>query len=36
MHAHLILLVLEVALHGRSANMLLRGIQVISRVLEFL
>ena len=35
-HAHLILLVLEVALHDRSATMLLAGIQAISRFLEFL
>ena len=34
-HAHLILLDLEVALHDRSAIVLLRGIQAISRSFEF-
>ena len=35
-HAHLILLVLEVALHDRSAIVLLREIQLISCFFEFL
>ena len=35
-HAHVILLVLEVALHDHSAIVLLRGIQLISCSFEFL
>ena len=35
-HALLVLLVLEVALHDRSANVFVRGILVVSCVLEFL